>query len=136
MCKIFVLEFEPFFMEYSKSNELLFIEAILNSLVDHYGNSFGVEIYTPWNELHTPEKIVFTCVFTFKTDLYIDDFIINSYRFKKSLDEFITSITYIGKYSGNEKTSYSSVKYKLDVKNGDYVDKVRIDLQKNTTMYF
>lgn len=134
----FVLELVPIFSKYSKSNEQLFIEAILNSIVDNFGNNIEISIYPQYYYMSETqsyenidlEKIKLCFVFDFKQNTYtLYDFIINCYEFKNEMSDFINFFTYIGFYSERFKDLDSNfkVKYKLGIKNGDYIEKKIID---------
>lgn len=139
---IFILEFAPFFNEYSKENEQLFIEAIMNALVDVYGDNFTVEIYTLYDSYNsydlnivnkvTADKLRFYCVFRFKNNIYtLHDFIIKSYEFKEQLSDFIKFFSDISIFTDRCKEFISCfrTKYKLVVKHGDYIEKTETRLE-------
>lgn len=134
----FVLELVPIFQQYSKINEQLFIEAILNALTDHFEDNFTINIYPQYQYLSETQsyenvdidKIKFCFIFAFRNEIYsLYDFITKCYNFKDELSDFINYFTYIGfytdKYSDLDKIS--KIKYKLIAKNGDYIEKTRID---------
>lgn len=143
----FILELAPILSIYSKTNEQLFIEAILNSLVDCFGNNFIIGIYPQYHYLSETQsyenidvettKICF--IFDFKTTAYtLHEFIIKCYDFKEELSDFIKYFTHIGFYSDKYKDmeEYSKVKYKLVVKNGDYIEKKIIDYSNSMIVNF
>lgn len=144
---IFILEFAPFFNEYSKEYEQLFIEAIMNALVDVYGNDFTVEIFTLYdsyelNNLNVAnmvaaDKLRFYCVFQFKNNIYtLHDFIIKSYEFKDQLSDFIKFFSDISIFNDRctEFTSCFKTKYKLVVKHGDYIEKTETRLENGMSI--
>ncbi len=142
----FVLELSPHFNQYSKINEQLYIEALLNSLIDHFGNSFTLDIYPkhqyindyiPTNIYENIDvcRVTFLLVFTFKNNTYtIYDFITRCYDFKDELSEFINYFISIGFFTDrykNDIDTYNKIKYKLVVKNSDYIEKKIIKNNKS-----